>query len=506
VHSTDPWRRTPPQGTVRTWARTVRGAAAVIVILLSFLFMGSGVAEAGLGAGAAPSFPSNVVAGSTGLSASIKLENDNTAPDTSSTVCNAGDALPCPANDPGITLIPSCGRLGTFSECALAGADPGVFQVSGTATGQAGTACAGMSFDVKVINSTFGQLGFAPQPAGTHVVLPTPGSFCQINFTFDVLRVPTVDQDPATPGQQTVQVVDNTQQAGGTITASGRGTSIGTTVLRATPTIATTPSTIIALGSGQLADAATVSGRVNPQPGATIDFRAYGPNDATCSGAPAFVSLGVPYPVAGGAVISAPFTPASAGVYRWIATYSGDANNFPVSGVCSDITETVTVPPATPSIATTPTPTIILGSGQLADSATVSGRVNPQAGATIDFRLYGPNDATCSGAPAFVSLGVPYPVAGGAVISAAFTPTLAGVYRWIATYSGDANNVSVAGACNDASESVTVTPPPVASLLPPRPTLPATGSRSGILLSMAVGLSVCGYLLVETSRTRRRSR
>ena len=36
-----------------------------------------------------------------------------------------------------------------------------------------------------------------------------------------------------------------------------------------------------------------------------------------------------------------------------------------------------------------------------------------------------------------------------------FTPTLAGTYRWIASYSGDANNAPVAGKCNDAGENST---------------------------------------------------
>ncbi|MEY2523762.1 MAG: hypothetical protein QOJ66_2327, partial [Ilumatobacteraceae bacterium] len=378
-------------------------------------FVGGGLAEAGLGAAATPTFPTTVTVGNTGLAASIQLRNDNTPPNTSSTVCNVGDGLPCPAGELGITLIPSCGQLGLFSECTIGGADPGVFKVSATAVGALGTECAGMPFAVTLIDPAFGRLRFAPQPPGTHVQLLGPGSVCRIEFTFDVLKAPTVDQDPATPGSQTVQVVENTQHDGGSITASGRGTSNGTTVQRATPTIATSPTQTIPVGAGQLADAATVSGRVNPQPGATVDFRLYGPTDTSCTGTPVFATLGVPYPVAGGSVTSAAFTPTSAGVYRWIATYSGDANNFPVSGACGDSSETVSVTPATPAISTTPTPPIVLGSGQLADLATVFGRVNPQPGATIDFRLYGPTDATCAGAPVFQSLGVPYPVAGGPV-------------------------------------------------------------------------------------------
>ena len=155
------------------------------------------------------------------------------------------------------------------------------------------------------------------------------GSVCIIDFTFDVLKVATIDQNPFVPGQQTVQVVAHTQRdssATSSITASGRGTSTGTTVAKALPTLATTAAPTLVLGAGTMADNVTVSGRVSPQQGATVDFRLYGPNDATCSGTPVFESLNLPYPVAGGPVVSAPFTPTSAGQYRWIASYSGDAN------------------------------------------------------------------------------------------------------------------------------------------------------------------------------------
>jgi hypothetical protein len=346
-----------------------------------------------------------------------------------------------------------------------------VFQLSSTATGRAGTACPNMPFTVTVIDTATGQVRFSPQPPGTHVTLTTnsgPLSSCTIDFTFGVVKAPTIDQNPALPGAQTVQIAENTQHSG--TTAFARGTSSGVTVVRAATSIATTASANVSVG-GQLTDTAVVSGRVNPQPGATIDFRLYGPDDATCAGAAVFESLGVPYPAAGGPVTSAPFVPAVAGVYRWRASYSGDVNNAPVAGACNEANENVTVNPplAVPTIATTASGNISLG-GQLTDTAVVTGRVNPVAGATIDFRLYGPNDVACAGAPVFESLGVPYPVAGGPVTSAPFTPALAGVYRWRATYSGDANNTAVAGACNEANENVTVGPA--------RPTIATTASPS----------------------------
>ena len=349
-----------PIGDPRTGSSPLaRCLIALVAVSVSVLLTWSGSADAGYGAAAAPTFPAVVTVGDTGQPASIQLSNNNSAPNAGdiNTVCNFGDAFPCPLGDPGITLIPACGQLGDFSTCVPTGADPGVLQISPTAVGAAGTACAAMVFDVTPIDpafNIFGRVRFTPQ-AGGHVFLTgVTGalSMCQINFTFDVLKAPTIDQDAAAPGVQTVQVVDNTQYVGQTTnTASGRGTTIGMTVSRATPTIATVASANITLGIGQLADSATVSGRINPQPGATIDFRLYGPNDVACSGVPVFTSLGVSYPVTGGAVTSGVFAPVAAGDYRWVASYSGDQNNVPVAGACNAANEIVTVlsPPAPPA-------------------------------------------------------------------------------------------------------------------------------------------------------------
>ena len=74
---------------------------------------------------------------------------------------------------------------------------------------------------------------------------------------------------------------------GGPITASTRGTST-TTVGVAAPTIDTSLRDL-AIG-GALSDQVRLGPR-QPQAGATIDFRAFGPDDATCSGAAVFESL-----------------------------------------------------------------------------------------------------------------------------------------------------------------------------------------------------------------------
>ena len=106
----------------------------------------------------------------------------------------------------------------------------------------------------------------------------------------------------------------------------------------------------------------------------------------------------------------------------------------------------------TPTLVTQASASAALG-GTISDTATLSGGSNPTG--TITFNLYGPDDATCSGASVFVSA---VPVTGNAAHNSGnFSPSAAGTYRWVASYGGDSNNQPVSGACNDSNESVVVT-------------------------------------------------
>ncbi|MEP7183981.1 MAG: hypothetical protein ABI886_17530, partial [Betaproteobacteria bacterium] len=185
----------------------------------------------------------------------------------------------------------------------------------------------------------------------------------------------------------------------------------------------------------------------------SIIFRLYGPNDATCVNAAVFVSNAIT--VSGnGTYTSAPgFTPATAGVYRWRAFYSGDANNAAVSGACGAANESVTITQTTPTIATTASAGGGLGTA-VTDQATLALGFNPTG--SIIFRLYGPNDATCVNAAVFVSNAITVSGNGTYTSAPGFTTVAAGTYRWRAFYSGDANNVAVAGACNDTGENVSI--------------------------------------------------
>ena len=74
--------------------RTLHGAAIVAAALLSVVLIGPGLADAGLGAGATPTFPAVVTVGDTGVPATIQMQNDNTTPNTSATL-----SLPSPLTE-----------------------------------------------------------------------------------------------------------------------------------------------------------------------------------------------------------------------------------------------------------------------------------------------------------------------------------------------------------------------------------------------------------------------
>jgi hypothetical protein len=243
------------------------------------------------------------------------------------------------------------------------------------------------------------------------------------------------------------------------------------TVDPVTPTLTTNATPTVEIGN-PISDTATLSGTAN-QPGSpvinpttaggpaggTITFNAYGPDDATCSGTPAFTSAAIAVSGDGTNYNSGDFTPTSAGTYRWTATYSGDSpNTNGASSACNAANETTVVSPKTPTIITFAVAGPVPLGGAISDTATI-GNTAPKpdgtpAGGTVTFMAYGPDDATCAGPAAFTSAAIP--VSGdGNYGSGDFTPTLAGTYRWIATYTGDAPNTSgpVSTSCNDPNES-----------------------------------------------------
>ena len=108
--------------------------------------------------------------------------------------------------------------------------------------------------------------------------------------------------------------------------------------------------------------------------------------------------------------------------------------------------------------------------GSTHDTATLSGGTSPPTGSLI-FKLFGPNDPTCSAAPAYTSP-LSTVTGDGAYMSPSFMPTAVGTYSWVDLYSGDTHNSAVSTMCGDRNETVSVTnttgqcPPTVKHVFP----------------------------------------
>ena len=145
-----------------------------------------------------PSFPDSVTVGQPNVPVSLTLTNNSTPPDQNTAIT---------LNSSNVTLTPSCGSPlpppATDPSCPAGSADPDVFSVSASGTGRAGTACAGVPFDISETETTTGYHRFYfPNP----IPLTAPGDSCTIDFTVDVLKVPTIDADAGAPGVQTAQL------------------------------------------------------------------------------------------------------------------------------------------------------------------------------------------------------------------------------------------------------------------------------------------------------------
>ena len=109
---------------------------------------------------------------------------------------------------------------------------------------------------------------------------------------------------------------------------------------------------------------------------------------------------------------------------------------------------------AQPSLALTAPSTAAVGE-PLTATAALTGGTNPTG--TINFRVHGPSDPTCTQDPVFSA---PRTVTGnGSYTTPPFTPTASGAHRWVATYGGDANNQQAATACGAAGTTTVVQAP-----------------------------------------------
>jgi hypothetical protein len=214
------------------------------------------------------------------------------------------------------------------------------------------------------------------------------------------------------------------------------------TVAKATPSLSGSASSGV-VGTA-IRDKATLTGGFSPS--GEVTFSVYGPTDTTCSTPLKTESV----QIGAGSATSPDFLAEGAGEFRWTASYSGDANNEPVSLACGAANQTSTVAKASPSLAGTATSAVVVGE-TITDNVNLSGGFAP--GDEIVFRAYGPGDETCATAPAYeeavaVSGNGPYSPAG-------FAPG-PGLYRWTVEYEGDGNNGTTSLACGTPNQASAV--------------------------------------------------
>lgn len=238
---------------------------------------------------------------------------------------------------------------------------------------------------------------------------------------------------------------DNNEPATGTCGDTGESSA----VLKQQPSISTEVSDDEVVVGTDIHDVATLAGGYNPI--GTITFNLYSDNDCTSL----VKSWQVDVNAGNGNYSSPDHTTTAAGTYYWIASYSGDDNNEPVSGKCLDADETVVVDKDSPSITTTASAPIDIG-GQINDTAMLENGYNPEG--TITFRAYAPGDTQCEVAIFTDEVEVE---GNGQYVSDPFTPEAPGEYRWVASYSGDDNNYATSGECGEEGESVIVSKPAI---------------------------------------------
>src|SRR5215213_1651154 len=219
------------------------------------------------------------------------------------------------------------------------------------------------------------------------------------------------------------------------------------------PTLETTASSAtVALGQS-LTDTATLSGPNGPVTG-TIQFSVCGPDlvgNPTCTAANSS-DFGGAVTIINGTAVSGSYTPQAPGRYCFRAVYTPDATAAYSAAEHTDQTSECFNVIATVAIVTNASANVTVG-GSISDSIVLSGGVSPTG--TITLRVYGPDDATCSGTARFTD-SIPVDHGNGTYGSPAHVIDVAGTYRFVASYGGDGNNNAVSGACNDANESVVV--------------------------------------------------
>ena len=200
---------------------------------------------------------------------------------------------------------------------------------------------------------------------------------------------------------------------------------------------------------------ATLSGSTATA-GGTVSYSVYGNGD--CSG---LITVLGPVTVTNGTVPDSPDWTAvgPAQTDYIVASYSGDSNNAPASSGCA--ADPVVVSANVPTVTTQASaPSVSIG-GAVYDTATLSGST-PSAGGTVTYDIY--SSANCSGL--INTLGVETVSNGSTPVSPDWTAVgPAGTVYFVASYSGDLNNVSAVSGCASDPVSVNQNAPSISTSL-----------------------------------------
>lgn len=227
-------------------------------------------------------------------------------------------------------------------------------------------------------------------------------------------------------------------------------------VAKASPSLAASATSTVVVGN-TITDKATLGGGFSP--GGEIVFRAYGPGDATCGGAPAYEATET---VSGNGPYSPPGFSPGPGLYRWTAEYRGDGNNASSSLGCNAGGQASAVGTIDVKLSASAT------GGTVGTPVTATATISEGAipGGQIIFKAFAPGDGGCTGAAAFSST---VAVAGnGTYRSAPFSPARVGSFRWTVAYSGDPNHAAATVGCGSASSAISQAKPTIAGAAPPK--------------------------------------
>jgi hypothetical protein len=290
-----------------------------------------------------------------------------------------------------------------------------------------------------------GTITFSASPADGTFSATTcnlSGGSCHVNFTPNTATSITITASYGGDG-------DHLTSSGSTTLSVKRPTS--TTLSCVSPVLVNHGSTCTVTVTDTGGSGATT-------PTGTVTFSA-SPADGTFSATSCTLSSGS---------CSVTFTPNTVTTITITASYGGDSVHSTSSG-----TSSITVHPATPTIATTLSTTSVGAGGSVTDSATLSGETS-NAGGTVQYEYF--TSSTCSGSA--TDLGSAVTVNNGNVPGSPSQQfSAAGSYGLEAVYSGDSNNNGATSGC----EALTITQPtaPTASYSNSNHRVTFGGSGSG---------------------------